>query len=217
MSNQRLRIVLLAGLGFVSLILVSVSLGAGTLLAAKSKKLVELKLQSKIVDAQSSSLAQSKKEVKQYTYFNDIAKTVLPNDKDQAQAVLDILQLAASSGISIASISFPASTLGAKSPAPSNSDKAASSSTQSVISQAKPVEGIPGLYSIEMTITPETGPNVPAGQRATYGKLLDFLSRIEHNRRTAQITQVNIQPVSAESGPGQFINFTLNISIFIKP
>lgn len=216
MSNQRLRIMLLGLLGFTSLILVVLSLFAGTLLSGKSKKLVDLKLQSKVVDAQLSSLAQSKKEVQQYAYFNDIAKTVLPTDKDQAQAVLDIFQLAASSGISIASISFPASTLGVKSSG-SSAGNAATAPAQSVISQAKPVEGIQGLYGIELTINPDTGPSIPAGQRVTYGKLLDFLSRIEHNRRTAQITQVNIQPVGAENGGSQFINFTLTINIFIKP
>ncbi len=216
MSNQRLRIVLLALLSFISMTLVVISLVSGTFLAQKSKNLVDLKLQSKTVDAQLSNLSQSKKEVQQYAYFNDIAKTVLPTDKDQAQAVLDIFQLAASSGIAIASISFPASTLGVKSTTPS-AGNAAIAPAQSIISQAKPVEGIPGLYGIELTINPETGPSVPVGQKVTYGKLLDFLNRIEHNRRTAQITQVNIQPLGADSGAGQFINFTLTINIFIKP
>lgn len=220
LNNQRLRLVLTGLLCFIGVMLLSVTLFAGTIIGKKSHELVNLKLQNKVVDSQLLVLAQSKKEVKQYSYFNDIAKAVLPADKDQAQAVLDIFQLAADSGISIASISFPASTLGAKNSSQSTkstSSNAATAPVKSVISQSKAIDGIPGLYGVDLTISPETGPSVPDAQKPTYGKLLDFLSRIEHNRRTAQITQVNIQPTITDTGPGPFINFTLTTKIFIKP
>lgn len=217
LSNQRLRLVLLGLLCFVGVTLLAIALFADAILGKKSHELVDLKLQNKVVDAQLLGLAQSKKEVVQYSYFNDIAKTVLPSDKDQAQAVLDINQFATDSSISIASISFPASTLGSGSASATAHNSTTTTPTQSVVSQAKPVEGIPGLYGLDLTISSESSSSVPDAKKATYPKLLDFLSRIERNRRTAQITQVNIQPIVTESGPSPFINFTLTTKIFIKP
>ncbi len=225
MSQSRRRLVLLGGLAGAGLVFIIIVIGGLSVLSAKSQKLVELKQKIKIADAQSSSLAAAKKQVAQYAYFNDIAKTVLPSDKDQAQAVLDIFSLANDSGIAIASITFPASTLGTKvaPPASNNttaapaSNNAATAPAASAISQAQAVEGIAGLYSLTLTISPQTGPGVPDAKKVTYSKLLDFLGRIEHDRRTAQITQVNIQPQNTDSGPSQFVNFTMPINIFIKP
>lgn len=216
MSQGRTRLVLLgllAGAGLLFFIIAFAGLG---ILSAKTQGLIELEQQSKTVDAQSTNLAASKKQVEQYAYFNDIAKTVLPSDKDQAQAVLDIFSLADQSGIAIASVTFPASNLGAKTVATAGNN-AATAPAASAISQAKPVEGIAGLYSLQLTISPQSGPEVSDAKQVTYPKLLDFLGRIEHNRRTAQITQVNIQPLGTNSGPSQFINFTMTINIFIKP
>lgn len=218
MSQNRLRLFLLSTLAGSTVLFFIVVAGGLSILSSESQKLVDLKLRSKTADAQAANLSASKKQVQQYAYFNDIAKTVLPSDKDQAQSVLDIFSLADQSGIAIANITFPASSLGNKvAPASGSSNNAATTPTAKVISQAKPVEGIPGLYSLELTITPQTGTGMPDAKRVTYSKFLDFLSSIEHDRRTAQITQVNIQPQSSDSGPGQFINFTMTINIFIKP
>lgn len=214
MSQRRLRLILLSCLGGVVILFFAIALRGLNLLSAQSQKLVELKQQNNAADAQASGLASSKKQVEQYVYFNTVAKTVLPSDKDQAQATTDIFKLADQAGISIANITFPASSLGSKPAAASDATKA---SSQNVISQAKPVEGIAELYSLELTITPQTGTGVPDTKEVTYSKLLDFLGRIERNRRTAQITQVNIQPEASASGPSQFIDFTLTINIFIKP
>lgn len=212
MSPSRIRLVLLGALAGVGLLFFVIIFSGLGILSAKNQKLIELKQQIKTVDAQSANLAASKKQVEQYSYFNAVAKTVLPGDKDQAQAVLDIFTLADQSGIAIASITFPASNLGAKAAAPA-SNNAATASPANAISQAKAVEGIAGLYSLELIISPQTGTGVPDAKRATYSKLLDFLGRIERNRRTAQITQVNIQPQASD----QTINFTMTINIFIKP
>lgn len=218
MSHNRSRLIMLGSLAALGLIFIVVTFIGLSLLATKSQRLVELKQDNKVADAQLSSLAASKKQVEQYSYFNDIAKTVLPSDKDQAQAVIDIFSLADQAGISIASITFPASSLGAAKPSTSESSSdATQASAKSAISQAKPVEGISGLYGLELTISPASGTSVPENKKVTYLKFLDFLSRIENNRRTAQITKVSIQPESSETGISQFINFTLTINIFIKP
>lgn len=196
------------------LFLVIYFVGASAL-QSKSKQVVDLKLKSHTTDSQLANFTIAKGEVEKYGYFKQVAKTVIPNDKDQAQAVLDIFQLANESGISIQSITFPASTLGAKStPTAKNAQNATS---QSVLSQAKPVDGISGLYSIELTVSPGIDASLSADKKATYPKLLGFLNRIEHNRRTAQVTQVSVQPSGTDAGSSEFINFSLTINIFIKP
>jgi hypothetical protein len=210
MNSKRTRLIMLVLLGALFVVFVVAIFMGSSILTHKSKKLVDLKLQSTVLDSQLTSLVQAKKDVSQYAYFNEVAGTVIPNDKDQAQTVIDIFQLANQSGIMIQNITFPASNLGA-------SGASATGSSSNAISQAKSVSGIKGLYSLELNITPLTGAQTPADKNVTYAKFLDFLGRIENNRRTAQITQVNIQPISNGGGPSQFINFSLTINIFIKP
>lgn len=216
MSSRQIRLALIGALAGLIVLFFALALGGRSLLIGNSQKLVDLKQQSKTADAQLTNLAASKKQVEKYAYFNTVAKTVIPSDKDQAQAVLDINRLADQSGIVIANISFPASTLGSKPATPSKSD-AATTSSQAAISQAKPVEGIKGLYSLELIVVPQTGAGVPDAKKVTYAKFLDFLDRIERNRRTAQISQVSINPEAGEGGPSQFIDFSLSVNIFMKP
>ncbi|MEX2006587.1 MAG: hypothetical protein WD877_00175 [Candidatus Saccharimonadales bacterium] len=166
--------------------------------------MVSLKAEALQLNSQLSNLAAAKSQIEQYGYFKEVAKTVIPADKNQAQIVLQIVQIADSSGISLSNITFPSSTLGGGTGSALNTD---------AISQAKPVPGIAGLYSIELTITPQTGKDLPQARQVTYPKLIDFLRRIENNRHTAQITEVNIQP---ETG-SPYINFTLKTNVFIKP
>jgi hypothetical protein len=217
MTPQRFRLVLLGILGLLIIGFLLIFLAGLNLLKTESQNMVELKLKNKTADAQLTNLAASKKDIEKYSYFKDIAHTVIPNDKDQAQAVLDIFQLAQQSGIAIQSITFPSSNLGLRTPSTSGTasaaDATASAAASKAISQATPVQGVPGLYAVQLTVTPANGPNTPPAQQATYPKMLDFLSRIENNRRTAQITQVNIQ-----NGNGtQQLSFSLVINIFIKP
>jgi hypothetical protein len=222
LTPQRLRLILLGLLGASLLIFgATVFLGLSNL-NKKSQGMVALKTKSKTVDAQVANLSKAKKDVDKYKYFNQVAVTVIPNDKNQAQAVSDIFQIASQSGLLLENVTFPSSTLGLKLAIPPTSTSTTPQSTvssdkQKLLSQAKPVAGIAGLYSIELTITPQTGSAVPNNLQVTYPKLLDFLNRIERNRRTAQITQVSIQPLGNTTSPSQFINFTLSINIFIKP
>lgn len=217
-TSKRLNLIMLGLLGFCVLVFIAIySIGLSNL-GNKSQQVVGLKLQSRVTDDRLSSLAQAKKEVEKYSYFKAVAKTVIPSDKDQAQAVLDIFQLASQSGIAIANITFPASNLGTSSIAPTATGASAlSASSKSLLSQAKAVEGINGLYSVELTITPATGKDVPVDSQATYPKLLDFLDRVERNRRTAQVSQISVQPIAVNGAPTNFINFSLVINIFIKP
>lgn len=205
MNSKHLRLLLLGALGVLVLAFAAISVFGLSALSKKSQKMVNLKSESQTLQSQLANLAQVKKEVDQYRYFKDVAKTVIPTDKDQAQAIVDIVRLAEESGISLASFTFQASNLGSAGAAVSGS---------STVSQAKPVAGIPGLFSMELTIQPSTSIDLPRDKQVTYAKMIDFFSRIERNRRTAQITSVRVDPPrSAQST----LSFQLIINIFIKP
>lgn len=216
LDSKRLRYVLLGALGLSIILFIAIAaLGLGKL-ASKSQSMVDLKAQAAAADSQLNSLALAKKEIKQYGYFKTVAKEVIPNDKDQAAAVLQINQFASQSGFLLQAISFPASNLGLSSLS-TGQVSAQTASPSSLLSQALPVVGVKGLYSVQLTITPQTDQDLPASQQVTYAKLLDFLNRIENNQRTAQISQIIIKPVYNGDGSFRTFDFTLGINIFIRP
>jgi hypothetical protein len=225
-NSQKLKLMLLGSLALCVIVFLAVCFAGLSALEKKSQNMVTLKQQSQDLDAQTQSLNIAKKEVAKYKYFNDIANTIIPNDKDQVEAVAEILQMADQSGILLQNVSFPTSTLGATGVSGSSASSAATTApaagaatqkASNLISQAKPVTGIPGLYSIEVVVSPETGDKVPASKLTNYNKMIAFLSKIEHDQRTAQITQVSIQPPKVGDTSNTSFTFTFNINIFIKP
>ncbi|MDB5163511.1 MAG: hypothetical protein JWS12_128 [Candidatus Saccharibacteria bacterium] len=178
-------------------------------LQKKANELVSLKLDNKVLDAQQVALVKANKDIQKYADLESIAKAVVPKDKDQARAVREIVQIASQSGITLTSVSFPASNLGAG--ASSSASGSGTTSSKVAISQATPVSGLPGVYSLEMIITPET-----TTHKISYTQFLDFLSRLENNRRTAQVTSIKIDPVSSDQ-KSPYVTFSLTINIFIKP
>lgn len=181
--------------------------GAGTyfanrLLKSEGDKLVEHKLEQAVLERQSAALEQAKKDIAEYEELEKIAKTIVPQEKDQAITVLEIIELAEKSGISIGSIQFPDSLLG---------DIKQGKTTSTVdpnTTQLTPVTNLKGVYAMEI--------NVQSDQEnpVSYGKLLDFLKRLENNRRTAQVTSVSIQPSEENRN---LVTFTLILKSYVRP
>jgi hypothetical protein len=215
LNSKNTRLLLIAGLLAMTALFIGLMFIGLSILGGKSDSLVKLKAQSQADDYELLNLEQAKKDVAKYAYFKEVAKTVIPNDKDQAEAVSEIFQFAQAAGIKVGSITFPTSSLGLTtgSVAPSQ-DATAPAAASTAITQAKPVTGASGLYSLELTITPQTGNDVPPSFQVSYPKILAFLKSIEDNRRTAQITQVIISPPASAD---QSLSFTLTTNIFIKP
>ena len=218
-DSKQLRWILLGLLGLATIVFIAVAFLGLSMLSSKSQKMVNLKLQGSAAQNQLTGLGLAKKEIKQYGYFKTVAKDVIPNDKDQATAVLQLDQFASAAGFGLQAITFPTSTLGITSAAGTavGIGNAQTASPRAILSQATPVTGIAGLYSVQLTITPQTDQDLPASQQVTYDKLLDFLNRIENNQRTAQITQVIVKPLYNNDGSFRCLDFTLMINIFIKP
>lgn len=193
--------------------IIAVAILGDGILQKQSKKLVSLKLDNEVLNEQQTSLTQAKKDVEKYSELNKEAKAIVPQDKDQAAAVREITKIASESGIKLSSISFPASSLGQKAATPNSTDKtegsdSAKKETAPPVTQVKPVEGIKGVYSMEITILQDS--NNPV----SYNGLINFLDKLEQNRRTAQVTSVTIQPIA--KSPDK-LAFTLVLSTYIKP
>jgi hypothetical protein len=189
---------------------------ANQLLQKRSSNVVGLKLESAEVEAQLSAYQAAKKDVEKYAYLNKIVTSALPQDKDQARSVREIFLMAQSVGITIKSVQFSTSTLGVRAGAsPSatttvTTPSAASSATS--ITQAKPVDGLKGVYSIETIVTPYADNST---YKVTYNQLISFLEKIESNRRAMQVADIELKPLGTNASSG--ISFTLTLNIFIKP
>jgi len=65
-----------------------------------------------------------------------------------------------------------------------------------------------GVYNLQIIIQEGTNSPVP------YSKFIDFLSRLEQNRRTAQVTSIVLQPLATDRDN---VSFTLTLNEYIKP
>lgn len=183
---------------------IGVTAGGYLLLKSQSEKLSNLKAQDEVTKQQEVSLAQAKADIAKYTPLDDIAKSVVPQDKDQAKTVREINIIAAQSGISLQQISFDTSTLGL----PSGSSSGSSPNSSQNLSQVKPVEGIPGVYSLGITVS--TGDSSPVA----YNQFLQFLEKLEANRRTAHVSSISVTPSDKNTGE---VNFSLVLDAYLKP
>lgn len=180
------------------------------MLNKKSNELTELKLQDRLIDEQQVALVQANKDIEKYHELETIAKSIVPQDKDQAIIVREIIKLADESKIKISSIVFPTSTLGQKAPtpAPGTSKETDAPKVQTPsISQVKAVDGIQGLYQLEVTIQ-------VSEVATTYDQLISFLNKLEQNRRTAQVTTISINP---SANNRNLVEFNLTMNVFVKP
>jgi hypothetical protein len=177
--------------------LIGVAYGANTILGSQAHKLSSQRATSESLSKQQTTLAKNKQDLVKYKDLNSIARTIVPQDKDQAEAVREIVNIAAQSGISkLSAITFPSSTLGAKAGGTGN------------LTQLTPVKGINGVYDLKITITQDSSAQVP------YNQFLTFLRGLEHNRRTAQVSSITVQPNQNDLSK---VGFTLVIDEYIKP
>lgn len=200
MNSKRMSF-LLAGLLFILVIGIFLVLWFGTsLLRKESQKLIDLKLENTLLEEQQSALSKASKDLEDYRELQTIAQTIVPQDKDQARAVREIIKYGDETGIRIESIGFPSSSLG--------DTGSSSNKTESPVSQAVPVEGISGIYSMSINVKPDQNTNF------SYYQMLSFLEKLEKNRRTSHVTRVVVKPDA--SGQDK-LNFELELNVYIKP
>jgi hypothetical protein len=213
--SKRLNLALIGVIGLLLAGLAGGAYGANTLLSSKADKLTNLKAKSLALAQEQLSLVNAKKDVKTYAGLEQIARAVVPEDKDQAEAAREIVNIAAANGVSLAAINFPASTLGTSSSGnaaattvPSAGTAPNANSSINKLSQLLPVKNIAGVYDLQITV--KSDPNQPV----QYNAFIGFLSALEHNRRTAQISAITLQPNSANPS---LLTFSLTLNEYIKP
>lgn len=211
--SKRLHLVLAGVIGLLLVGLAAGAYGTNTLLSSQSAKLTNLKAKSLALASEQLSLVNAKKDLKIYAGLAHIAQSVVPVDKDQAEAVREIVNIAAANNVSLAAINFPASTLGtgptpsAGATTPSNIPPSANSGANK-LSQLLPVKNIPGVYDLQITV--QGDPNKPV----QYDEFINFLTALEHDRRTAQISTISLQPNNVNHS---LLAFTLTLNEYIKP
>jgi hypothetical protein len=217
MSSKRLYFGLLGLIGLLCIGLLAGAYGANSLLTARANNLTGLKAKSQALALEQQGLVKAKNDIAQYASLEQIAKVVVPEDKSQAEAVREIVNIAATNGVTIGSITFPLSSLGNNvgsanagagvaptAPAPTS----AASNAQAKLSQLLPVKGIPGVY--QLTITVVSDPRSPV----SYNQVISFLNDLEHDRRTAQVNSIILQPLVTDHN---HLTFTITLNEYIKP
>jgi hypothetical protein len=199
--------------GTVTLLFIGLVFGAyatNKLFTAKSNALLELKAKSQALSEEKISLTKAKRDLEKYAELQKITKQIVPEDKNQAAAVREIVNIAAANSISLAAINFPASTLGG---APNGLSTRAGATATPVVSsksltQVEPVKNIPGVYILPITV--QGNPDSPV----EYTRFINFLKALERNRRTAQVSSISLEPYKGNPG---LLTFTLTLNEYIKP
>ncbi len=200
-------IILLSALG------VAGAVYGNSFLERETQTIINLKAESLALDEQQRSLVQAKRDIEKYSELERIARTVVPQEKDQAVTVREIIKLAEESEVPVANISFPASNLGQAltKPNAAKTEGAAPATPAAPAPQAtqvNPAQGIPGVYQSEVTVQSDATRPIP------YKNLLTFLSKLEQNRRTANVTNLSVTPSSTNRN---LVTFSLVVNVYIKP
>ena len=220
-DSKTLFYLMLLGIGvFVIIILVTFNYLSSTF-TRKSNELAQLKGQVQSLSSQQTRLIVAKQQVKKYSNIKTIVQQIVPQNKNQAATILDIINIAQQNGITLDSITLPSSSLGSSSipstaAVPSTSTKAsavaaaaAANSIAIATSQLTQVNGIPGVYILPIQIA------VSNTQHAvSYSNFYNFINALQNNRLTSQINNITIQPSSSNINS---ITFSFTINIYIKP
>lgn len=181
-----------------------------SLISKQANKLSLAKAKNEATQALKDQLNQAKKDIAQYEDLNQITKSIVPQDKDQAKTVLEIQKAAMESGIPIKSIVFDTSSLGQVKKATTSSNEDGSGATTKApttdITQVAPVQGINGVYSLKITVSSQDATPV------NFSNLITFLQKLENNRRTAHVEDISIKP-----SPEGKVSFNLILKAYLKP
>lgn len=179
---------------------------SNVLLKSESDKLVKVKLQDEVLEKRQEDLNKAKSDIEKYSELEDISKFIVPEDKDQAETIVEITNLAKQSDIELGSINFPKSELGQA--AKKGAKGKTAQPTDNSKTQLTELPDIKGVYV--MTITISNKENYPV----SYRQIINFLSLLENNRRTAQVTSIGITP---DSDNRNFNDFVISLDTYVRP
>lgn len=204
MNTKRLFYGLAALLGLLAIATGGIVVYGNKFLTTQNEKLTSLKIESSNLELVQNSLRTAKKDIELYSEVEKIAKTIVPQEKDQARTVREIVKIGDESGVAIASITFPSSTLGNSTTGQTGSTANAAAGT---ITQTQKVPGLTNVEKLPITITSD------ASKPVSYRSFILFMEKLEQNRRTSQVENINIQPSSENRN---FLTFSLTLNVYIK-
>lgn len=193
LTPKRLYFVLAGLLGIAFAVLLLGAYAATMILQTRAQSVRDARLEVMVLEEKQRQLTKARADVKKYQGLADIARHIVPQDKDQAQTVREIVNIAEQNGIKLGAITFPTSSLGDK---------------KAQFSQLTPVTGLSGVLSLEITVQSDSS------SPATFPNFLAFLDALEHNRRTALVTGISLTPDSASANR---LSFTLTLNEYVKP
>ncbi len=198
MNSKRLFIVLVLSICLLSIASIASAYYGYQMLSDKTLELNDLKVKTSALEAQERSLIKAKEEIQQYALLEEVAKSIVPQEKDQARTVRELVAIADESGVNISGISFPTSNLGNAKPGATET-----------VTQLKKVDGIPELQQLEIAVTIDN--------QIDYPTLLNFLDRLEKNRRTSAISSIIITPTLDEPTNQYLLQVSITLQVYIKP
>ena len=213
MNPKRANYILIAGFIISAGLLLFSAYDVNNLMKHQANNLTALKAKLAGLQQVQTSLNTDRKDITTYNSLYTIAQSVVPENKDQAQAVRQIINLANTNGVNVASITFPTSSLGNNVHSTTGvtpSVKPSGPSSSSNLSQLTAVPNIPGVYELPITVLSST----ISGQETTYPQLIAFLKDLENNRLTALVSTINITP---DQNNSNLFSFSIQLNIYIKP
>lgn len=213
MNAKRMYFVLIGLLVLSLLGLIGGAYALNGLLGKQAIKLADLKQETTTLNSQRVGLKKAKQDIATYSSLSQMTSQIVPQDKDQAQTVREIVNIASRAGVTLTNIDFPASTLGST-VAPAVPAAGGTSTPQAAIS-AKPttsqlvaVPNLPGVYQLQIVVQNNVDTEV------TYPQFYNFLSGLEVNRRTALVSAITITP---DPNDRSVLIFSLTLNEYIKP
>lgn len=217
-NAKRLSYILSATLSFIVIACFGLTFYTNSWLTKKAEGLVSIKLETIGLEEKQRANEKAAKDLKYYESTRILLEKIVPKSKDQAKAIGEILNIAAEVGVSINTMTFPASELGAAAAKTvAGSTPAAAAANTNAVTQAKAVPNIPGLLGIEVSLSQIDKKNSASGTGVTYSQLIALLEAIEKNRRTMQIKTLQVLPLKTPSGAISGYSLTLTMNIFVKP
>lgn len=208
MTSKRFFFVML----FIIVILMGGALGgaylANKMLHKEGEALVDLKLQDEVLSKQEIGLQQAIKDIKEYEELEIATKSIVPQDKDQADTIAEIAKLAKDAGFRVGSIEFPESQLGQITKKGSNAKAKTPAAVDSKTTQLTPLDDLKGVYIMEIKV------NSHKDTPANYQSIIKLLQGLENNRRTAQVVNIDITP--DEEFAGRF-DVSISLNTYIRP
>ncbi len=201
MNSKKVFITLIVIIVLLVIATAGVFYGANILLKKSSTKLSQLKIENAVIEQNEKVYQKAKNDLIKYQDLKVAVNEALPKEKDQAKALKELIQIGNTTGVKIEKIEFTDSTLGDKAKTTTSPTAAGTA-----ITQAKPISGISGVQGIEMKIT-LAGPN--SNTAINYNSFIEFLDLVSNNRRSMQISNLNIQPNLKKAD--------VTINIFVKP